>query len=361
MEHLQLGRVLMFALALVVAVAADQTLSAVPPALNQTLPGCNYPCGDVEIPYPFGIGNSSTPDQRPCFLEDKFSLACNNSELIWGDITVLSISVPAHQMDVSFWVSRFCNDTNDNTPWMTTAFFSISRKENKFLTVGCNSFGYLNSVYDDKTYSTGCLTRCYGNDLEIDDETCSGIGCCQVDIPPRMRNISIEASTFPNSTQWGNCSHSFVVKQDSYNFSRTHLRDQNCKASKSRDDYACRNNSYCDDTDSDFGYRCKCNDGYEGNPYFGCTGNGRKEGGCHGFKPRMKRSEQLRAKDVGQGNGALDGALLVLLTVGLSLFLRVWCLSRIGILSSKVTVQQASGKISTFNRSLYRNQGRKRV
>ncbi|TKY56065.1 Wall-associated receptor kinase 2 [Spatholobus suberectus] len=307
MEHMQLGRVLMFALAqaMVAAVAADQTLSAAPPALNQTLPGCNYTCGDVEIPYPFGIGNSSTPDQRPCFLEEKFSLACNNSILISGNVSVLNISVPAHQMDVLFYVSRFCNDTNDNIPWIISTF-SISRKENKLLTVGCNSFGFLNSYYDDKTYSTGCLTRCYGNELNIDDDgTCSGIGCCQVDIPPRMRNISIEASTFPNSTQWGNCSYSFVVKQDSYNFSRSHIKPATSVAEQA----IATTRTVIMVTDA------YVNDGYQGNPYLGCTvidecmtgnhtcisnkncrntignytcfchkwqyGNGRKEGGCH--------------------------------------------------------------------------------
>ncbi|KAK7385112.1 hypothetical protein VNO78_30823 [Psophocarpus tetragonolobus] len=280
----------MFALtivAVIVAFSPHQTLSA---TLNQTLPGCNSTCGGVQVPYPFGIGNSSTHNQQPCFLDPRFNVTCNNNILqIWDSVTVLNISVPTHEMDVSFWVSRYCDGENYNHPWLKTGKFSVSRKENKFLAVGCDSYGYLDSVYDGKTYSTGCLTRCYGNGVSIEDETCSGIGCCQVDIPPRMRDIEVKASIFPNSTEdWRNCSYSFVVKNGFYNFSTTHLRrfpnttfplvldwtvgDKNCSAFKSnRDNYACKENSDCDDKDSDYGYRCICKDGYEGNPYLGCT------------------------------------------------------------------------------------------
>ncbi|KAL4372077.1 hypothetical protein AHAS_Ahas06G0229700 [Arachis hypogaea] len=74
--------------------------------------------------------------------------------------------------------------------------FTISSKDNKFISVGCDTFGYLNSFYDNNTgYSTGCLTRCYGNNVEIKDGDCSGIGCCQVDIPPGMRKVSTLVET----------------------------------------------------------------------------------------------------------------------------------------------------------------------
>ncbi|XP_004498444.4 wall-associated receptor kinase 5-like [Cicer arietinum] len=261
-------------------------------SLYKSLPGCKNTCGDVKIPYPFGISNTSSPNENLCILEPKFNLTCeNDTKLIWGNIQVTNINITEGQLEMLFFVSSYCNSENSNRPTLGTAGFTISSKENKFITVGCDSYGYLNSIDNKEIYSTGCLTRCYGNRNQIENGTCSGIGCCQVDIPPNMRNISVQVFDFPNSTDSFGCSSSFIVKDGYYNFSVTDLNEfpyknvpliidwsvgtKNCEASKGDDDYACKANSDCEDDIEgiDFGYRCKCKRGYDGNPYHpdGCT------------------------------------------------------------------------------------------
>ncbi|XP_027330929.1 wall-associated receptor kinase 2-like [Abrus precatorius] len=252
--------------------------------VDTSLPGCIDTCGNVTIPYPFGVGKSKTGEN--CFLEDGLNLTCQNNSLFQGNTQVLNISLQG-QFDMMFFVSELCKDTKNgvaNQPYLSTPAFTISSKENKFISVGCDTIGSLNSYRNGVEYSTGCLTKCgrFPYDV-VNNGTCSGIGCCQVDIPLGMNNITLQTNSF-NSLNITDCSYSFIAKQGFYEFSIDHLEklpfnvlpividwtvgNERCEAFRNGSlKSACMNNSYCDDVGTTYGYRCICRTGYDGNPY----------------------------------------------------------------------------------------------
>ncbi|XP_047150525.1 wall-associated receptor kinase 2-like, partial [Vigna umbellata] len=272
---------------------------------DQALPGCPNKCGDVSIPYPFGVGVSSITGKN-CSFERDMNLTCADSILYGGNVQVLNITLLG-QLEMNFFVSSICKNnisigvTESNVPTLQTQSFTISSTENKFMSLGCDTYGFVSSYVNQSTYSTtGCLTLC-GDKLEnlenmqMNDGKCAGRGCCQVDIPPAMKNIAIQTNTFnnfSNSSDSNSCSVSFVVKNGGYNFSIDHLNripfdmapmivdwrvgDAGCNVSKDKANYACKSdNSVCEDPPSagGNGYLCKCKPGFEGNPYLpqGCT------------------------------------------------------------------------------------------
>ncbi|WJX09878.1 hypothetical protein P8452_00666 [Trifolium repens] len=222
---------------------------------------CSQTCGNVEIPYPFSINIINNNTSSDCLSGRRLiKLNCTESKLYAGtNMPVLDINITAAQIEVLFYVSNYCSDDNETTATLRSHTYTISSKENKFLTVGNNSFGIYTSYRDNYTYSTGCLTSSFGDPKSIDNGTCSGIGCCQNDIPPRMQNISIGVSNFNNNTS-DICSYAFVVKNGNYSFSSTHLseglpferlpvvldwtvgKDENCSTAYNRVNYACKSN-----------------------------------------------------------------------------------------------------------------------
>ncbi|XP_041011450.1 wall-associated receptor kinase 2-like [Juglans microcarpa x Juglans regia] len=276
----------------VVLILSELAAAAVAAPLPK--PNCLDRCGDVEIRYPFG----TTTD---CSLNEEFWLDCNDSssppQLLLGNIVVTNISIDG-QLDIMNFISFECFENSsdvleyDNEPSLRVRDFTISNTKNKFVAVGCDTYAFLNAFQNNEPFSIGCTSTCQ-SPRNVFSGSCSGIGCCQVDIPKGLKNFTLDARSYNNHTyviQFNPCSYAFVAKQDGFNFSSDYLvslrgnktypmvldwaiGDTTCEFAKNQPGYVCGRNSQCYNPPNGDGYLCKCiNEGYEGNPYLedGC-------------------------------------------------------------------------------------------
>ncbi|XP_040997142.1 wall-associated receptor kinase 2-like [Juglans microcarpa x Juglans regia] len=261
---------------------------------GSALPNCPNWCGDVEIPYPFGIGEG-------CSLNKSFSVDCTKSSdglRPWKQgVVVQQISIQG-QIDIFMNTVEVCNNgsglsTNLQFTVLRTATdtFTISNTQNVFVAVGCDTYAFLDGNQNNGNFSMGCMSICQYQSNVLNG-TCSGIGCCQVEIPERVSKMTLRVYSFNNHTKvlkFNPCGYAFVVKKQLFNFSSVYLSslqnnrtipmvldwtigNERCKYAQLKTDYICGGNSTCDDPENGYGYRCQCNKGYEGNPYLplGC-------------------------------------------------------------------------------------------
>lgn len=134
------------------AAGAEAAAGQVPPAAAHRRPaGCKSRCGDVDIPYPFGIGDQ-------CAFDAGFDLTCTRLtdgtyRPFHGPFEVTSISVPDGKAWTKLNISWQCHDAAGQMKWdtwrqnFTHTPFRISTADNKFFVIGCNTLGYITSEY----------------------------------------------------------------------------------------------------------------------------------------------------------------------------------------------------------------------
>ncbi|WZY98477.1 hypothetical protein YC2023_070806 [Brassica napus] len=257
---------------------------------GQSRRGCQTRCGNVSIEYPFGISTD-------CYYagQDSFNLTCNETtnELFAANLQVINIS-HSGEMRILNPRSYTCyNTTNvtEGTSYNTTLrSFSLSNK-NRFTAVGCNTYAFMTTTYDNKNYSIRCLSIC--DSIPKENGLCTGEGCCHTSVPKGSNHFIISSSRVDREEgmfSFNPCSYAFLVEEDMFSFSPyrdlQNLRNvtefpvvldwsignQTCKQVGSTS--ICGQNSVCLDSTTRTGYNCKCKAGYDGNPYLqeGCRG-----------------------------------------------------------------------------------------
>ena len=180
-----------------------------PPRPPVTKSGCRGSCGQISVPYPFGIGVG-------CFREG-FGLTCDDTQqppkLLLGDgVEVLGISLPDGTVRINSNVSFSASDSDSpefNGTWSlphASGPFVVSITLNWFVAVGCNIFAQLIPVGSEEKTSI-CGAMCVHNMFDNAISACSGIGLCRTPIEGLAPSYSIKVLPVQSSTPTSAAGH----------------------------------------------------------------------------------------------------------------------------------------------------------
>ncbi|XP_034679751.1 wall-associated receptor kinase-like 1 isoform X2 [Vitis riparia] len=270
-------------------------------AATQGKPGCKETCGDVDIPYPFGIGSAS------CYFDEWFEVTCNNSIhphipkpfLKRLNLEVLNVSLDRSTIRVNNPVLLYKDcpgkPSNRTQSWEGGPF-SFSDTYTRFTAVGCSALAY---ITQNDSVIGGCMSYCKQGTTAAKNGSCYGLECCQTQFPPGLQYFTTMLGDFPsNSDDQDECKYAFMVDQEwfismeqdpdkvkdvghapavldwrIYNATCMSVGWNNTSTSNTST-ILCGANAICSPDIQTLSLTCRCWGGYEGNPYLteGCEG-----------------------------------------------------------------------------------------
>ena len=122
-------------------------------------PGCPDKCGNISIPYPFGIGDE-------CSYDYTFNITCNltinppfPTPISTRNLEVLNISLLEGHIRMPSFVSRICYSSSgelllaNSSTWASTKVpFTFSSTENMLVATGCDSYAWFTGKRSPNRY-----------------------------------------------------------------------------------------------------------------------------------------------------------------------------------------------------------------
>nr|XP_023904725.1 wall-associated receptor kinase-like 9 [Quercus suber] len=287
---------------------------------------CKSRCGNVSIPYPFGIGHD-------CYMDKWFEVVCNGSGgserafLTSIDVEVRQINISSYYYDFYYKrptvevlmpviYSKTCTSTrgtrSDRRMNFTGSPFSVSGLFNTFISVGCDNFATMADIVPTVFGCTSDCTPTPSMKVESGGLRCPGFNCCESrNVPSDLQLVAVDFRSINKSKGSDQlneatepCKYAFLVNEYWLDYSKPDPSSVNYweyvpvvlnwrifnwtnnslelfNSLKNKRDVSCSPSEEI----PTYGFYCNCPQGYEGNPYL--------DGVCEGDMWR-KRKAQLK-------------------------------------------------------------------